>query len=60
MNNSIIQSVLCGFLMVIPGTYISAQTHIESINTAIHHITAVQVPEPVENVAVGSEQIHVE
>ena len=60
MNKLIIQAVICGFLMVIPENFISAQTHIEAINTAMHHITAVQVPEPVENVAVGSEQIHVE
>jgi len=37
-----------------------AQTHIEVIATALHHVSVVQVPEPVENVALGSTQVHVE
>jgi len=37
-----------------------AQTKVEVIATALHHVSVVQVPEPVENVALGSAQVHVE
>lgn len=39
---------------------VDAQTHVEALGTALNHMTTVQVPEEVENVAVGSPQIHVE
>lgn len=37
-----------------------AQTYVEVISTALGHVSVVQVPEPVENVALGSSQVHVE
>lgn len=37
-----------------------AETHVEVISTALGHVSVVQVPEPVENVALGSSQVHVE
>lgn len=60
MSKSIIRGTFCGFLIAVTGITGAAQTHIEAIHTAMHHITAIQVPEAVENVAVGSAQIHVE
>ena len=44
--------------MLLPAGH--AQTRIEVIATALHHVSVVQVPEPVENVALGSTQVHVE
>ncbi len=37
-----------------------AQTRVEVIATALHHVSVVQVPEPVENVALGTPMVHVE
>ena len=37
-----------------------AQTRVEVIGTALHHVSVVQVPEPVENVALGTPMVHVE
>lgn len=37
-----------------------AQTHVEVISTSMGHVSVVQVPDQVENVAVGSAQVHVE
>jgi hypothetical protein len=39
---------------------LSAQTHVEVISTSLGHVSVVQVPEQVENVALGSAQVHVE
>ena len=44
----------CGFLPVL------GQTRVEVIATALHHVSVVQVPEPVENVALGTSMVHVE
>ena len=44
--------------MLLPAGH--AQTRIEVIATALHHVSVVEVPEPVENVALGSTQVHVE
>lgn len=41
-------------------TALHAQTHVELIATALGHVSVVQVPELVENVALGSAQVHVE
>ena len=44
----------CAFLPAL------AQTRVEVIATALHHVSVVQVPEPVENVALGTSMVHVE
>lgn len=38
----------------------AAQARVALISTALHHVSVVEVPEAVENVAVGSPQVHVE
>lgn len=48
---------ICGAWLV---SAAAAQTHIEQIGTSLHHVSVIQVPEPVENVAIGTQLVHVE
>jgi len=55
-----IRPFLCILACFAAITTAHAQTRVAVISTAMHHVTLVQVPEPVETVAVGSDMIHVE